>query len=213
MIEPKHFSGQIGYWLSPLETDPLQPVWEEISEFEATIPKDQPNGINNKFDLKRSRDIVANIVAGHISRYNQENNWPNGLNVLGEARPLKLYNLWVNFMSKGQYEPIHDHGGVMSFVIWLRVPYTIASEAAARPYVPPQFNTSGCFGLHSINSMGRIQHTVLPVDKSWENVLCLFPAQMHHSVFPFYSSDEVRVSIAGNFFFDGAPEARISNVN
>ena len=204
-----HFSNNIGYWLSPLDPESMKPVWDELNTFEATIDRTTPNGTNAKFDLLLSRDHVATIVQAAINQYNFENDWPNRLNVLGEARPLKLYNLWANFMSKTQYEPIHDHGGVMSFVIWLRVPYTIAEEAAARPYVPPQFNTSGCFGLHSINSLGRIQHTVLPSDKTWENVLCLFPAQTHHSVFPFYSSDELRVSIAGNFFFDDSPEARI----
>lgn len=203
MIEPRHFQGQAGYWLSQLSTEEMQPVWNEINLLEPTVPRNEPHGVNHKYDLKASRDHVADIVAHHITHYNNENNWPNGLNVLNEPRPLKLYNLWVNFMSKYQYEPIHDHGGVMSFVIWLRVPYTIAEEAAARPYVPPQYNTSGCFGLHSINSIGRVQHNVLPVDKTWENVICLFPARMQHSVFPFYSSDELRVSIAGNFFFDG----------
>ena len=203
------FPNNIGYWLSPLEPDLMKPVWDELNTFEPTIDRTTPNGVNAKFDLKDSRDHVASIVRMAINQFNLENDWPNQFNVLGEARPLKLYNLWANFMSKTQYEPIHDHGGVMSFVIWLRIPYTIAEEAAARPYVPAQFNTSGCFGLHSINALGRIQHTVLPSDKTWENVLCLFPAQTHHSVFPFYSSDELRVSIAGNFFFDDSPEARI----
>jgi hypothetical protein len=209
MIEPRYFNEPIGYWLSKIDPALLQPLYDEIAEFEQQVPRDQPHGVNHKFDLKKSRDYIADIVGQHIAQYNLENNYPNSLNVLNEPRPLKLYNLWVNFMSRYQYEPIHDHGGVMSFVMWVRVPYTMQSEAEARPYVPPQYNTSGGFGLHSTNSIGRLQNIVLPVDKTWENTLCVFPARMQHSVFPFYSSDELRVSIAGNFFFDGSNQGKL----
>jgi len=199
----------IGYWLSPLDPESMRPVWDELNQIESTIDHTAANGVSTKIELHDCKDHVASIVRMAINQYNKENNWPHQYNVLGESRPLKLYNLWANFMSKTQYEPIHDHGGVMSFVIWLRIPYNIAEELAARPQVPEHCNTSGRFSLHSINALGRIQHTILPLESTWENVLCLFPAPTHHSVFPFYSSDGLRVSIAGNFFFDDSPEARI----
>jgi hypothetical protein len=41
----------------------------------------------------------------------------------------------------------------------------------------------------------------LPVDKTWENVIVLFPAGLTHSVSPFYSSDDYRISVAGNIKF------------
>lgn len=199
----------IGYWLSPLDPQSMRPVWDELNVIESTIDQTTPNGVSTKIELHDCKEHVASIVRMAINQYNIENNWPHQYNVLGESRPLKLYNLWANFMSKTQYEPIHDHGGVMSFVIWLRIPYNIPEELAARPQVPENCNTSGRFSLHSINALGRIQHTILPLESTWENVLCLFPAPTHHSAFPFYSGDGLRVSIAGNFFFDDSPEARI----
>ena len=197
----------VGYWLSPLDPELMKPVWDEIGPIEVDIDTSAP--VSTKVELTRSREHVASIVRMAINQFNIENQWPHQYNVLGEARPLKLLNLWANFMSQTQYELKHDHGAVRSSVIWLRIPYTQAEEQAARPQVPEHCNTSGRFALHSTDALGRVQHTILPLEYTWENVLCLFPAQIHHSAFPFYSSDQLRVSIAGNFFFDDSPEARI----
>jgi hypothetical protein len=40
--------------------------------------------------------------------------------------------------------------------------------------------------------------TNIRADKKYEGKICIFPSYLHHSVFPFYSSDKYRISIAGN---------------
>jgi len=47
--------------------------------------------------------------------------------------------------------------------------------------------------------LGNIRSHDLPVDKSYEKKLLLFPATMRHSVYPFYTSDDYRISVSGNF--------------
>jgi hypothetical protein len=42
----------------------------------------------------------------------------------------------------------------------------------------------------------------LPVDKKMNGVMCVFPAPMIHYVTPFYTSDEYRISVAGNVCLD-----------
>jgi hypothetical protein len=39
------------------------------------------------------------------------------------------------------------------------------------------------------------------VDKEWEGKIALFPAKLNHLVYPFYTSDEPRISISGNIGF------------
>jgi hypothetical protein len=34
-----------------------------------------------------------------------------------------------------------------------------------------------------------------------ENTLLLFPAKLTHAVYPFYSSDDYRISVSGNVVF------------
>jgi hypothetical protein len=40
-----------------------------------------------------------------------------------------LSGLWVNFQKKGEFQPIHNHSGMFSFVIWMDIPYHSKDEA------------------------------------------------------------------------------------
>ena len=46
--------------------------------------------------------------------------------------------------------------------------------------------------------MGRIVQNKIKVDKSYEGCIIMFPSSLHHMVHPFYTSDDYRISIAGN---------------
>jgi hypothetical protein len=54
------------------------------------------------------------------------------------------------------------------------------------------------FNFHYTDAMGTIRNQILPVDKSFEGKLVLFPGNMNHSVTPFYTSDEYRITVSGN---------------
>ena len=36
------------------------------------------------------------------------------------------------------------------------------------------------------------------IDKTWEGTIVMFPSWLNHSVYPFYTSDDYRISISGN---------------
>jgi hypothetical protein len=60
-------------------------------------------------------------------------------------------------------------------------------------------NLSGTFQfLYPYFSEEGLSLTNIRADKKYEGKICIFPSYLHHSVFPFYSSDEYRISIAGN---------------
>ena len=40
-----------------------------------------------------------------------------------------LNGLWVNFQKKCEFQPIHNHTGQFSFVIWMDIPYHWKDEA------------------------------------------------------------------------------------
>ena len=45
--------------------------------------------------------------------------------------------------------------------------------------------------------MGR-GTAVYPLDKKFEGTMLFFPSWLQHQVYPFYTSDEKRVSLSGN---------------
>lgn len=111
---------------------------------------------------------------------------------------LRLSSLWTNFQKKYEFNPAHNHNGVYSFVVWHKIPYDIEEEKQHSPGKNANKVLAGHFEFQFINSLGNIWQESMPVDKSWNNTICIFPAEMIHSVYPFYTSDDYRITISGN---------------
>jgi hypothetical protein len=116
------------------------------------------------------------------------------------SRDLTLGPAWVNFQRKHEFQPLHWHAGELSFVIWLQVPYTRAEELAANPGRHANKAVSGEFEFTYTDILGGLTQKQLGVERGWEGRMLLFPARLNHQVYPFFSSDEYRISVSGNFF-------------
>ena len=114
---------------------------------------------------------------------------------------LRLFNTWVNFQEKHEFNPIHTHDGIFSFVIWHKVPFTKKDEYARFPNMKEDQIKAGHFAFVMTDQMGAIKQHDICVDKEWEGKIALFPAKLNHLVYPFYTSDEPRISISGNIGF------------
>lgn len=119
-----------------------------------------------------------------------------------DNEPLKCDDLWVNFQQKLEFNPIHHHSGVYSFVFWHQIPFTIQEEKALIKYETHSKEYKfGAFDfvypIVEATSMKVATYTV-PVDKSMEGWVAIFPSDMRHMVYPFYSSNDYRITVAGN---------------
>jgi hypothetical protein len=54
---------------------------------------------------------------------------------------------------------------------------------------------------HNANLAGNIETVKYPVDKTWEQRMLIFPAKLSHCVYPFYGTDEYRITMSGNIRF------------
>tara|TARA_B100000287_G_scaffold84042_1_gene76755 strand:- start:4661 stop:5320 length:660 start_codon:yes stop_codon:yes gene_type:complete len=97
------------------------------------------------------------------------------------TRFLKLHNLWVNYQKKNEYNPMHVHAGVVSFVIFVDIPYGWEERN--------NFYSDGAF---------QLEKEVLPVDNSWNGTILMFPSTTNHAVYPFRSTDKERTTVSGN---------------
>lgn len=123
---------------------------------------------------------------------------PNIPIVDGVQYSFKLDSMWVNFQQKHEFNPIHRHGGAYSFVIWLEVPYFLNFEKEVSPGKNSIDNRTGMFEFNYLDVLGQLRGECIPVDKTYEGDIILFPAALHHSVHPFYSTDKYRISVSGN---------------
>jgi len=115
----------------------------------------------------------------------------------------QLDGLWVNFQKKGEFQPIHAHGGMFSFVIWMDIPYHYKDEAKL-PFAKSgsQNPLGGNFGFVSSDGTSReVQTYMIQMSPEMNGYCCFFPSDLCHQVYPFYTSDKDRISISGNIAY------------
>ena len=108
---------------------------------------------------------------------------------------------WVNFQKKYEYNPIHRHSGVFSFVIWYKIPFYKEDEVkyGAGKDRGPEFNHNGEFEfIYTSGKEKDIQFFPLSIDKKMEGYMAMFPSNLRHIVYPFYTSDDYRITLSGN---------------
>ena len=106
----------------------------------------------------------------------------------------KVDLVWVNMQKKLEVNPLHNHDGTLSFVAWLRVPFKVEDELKCSP--TGQLISTFQFVYTSI--LGNLTNQPLMVETGWEGRIVMFPSKLMHIVYPFQTSDEYRISIAGN---------------
>ena len=112
--------------------------------------------------------------------------------------PLSLTNLWVNFQRKYEFNPIHNHSGLFSFIIFVKIPYDLEKELKEGPGSLSNSNYTSCLQFHATNILGRHYDEHVYVDKSYEGGIYFFNAETKHCVYPFFTSDDYRITVSGN---------------
>ena len=105
---------------------------------------------------------------------------------------------WVNYQYKHEFNPVHNHGGVFSFVIWLKIPTHVEEQHNLKFTKNTGSPCASDFQFSYSDTDGSACHYTYAMEPDWEGYMLLFPARMEHQVYPFYISDDVRISISGN---------------
>lgn len=196
-----------GYLLVKFTDEELYPVKEEINKIQKDFSKASKHNeylagqIEHEYKLTDCQTPLHNLVVPYVHEYERRYNFLTNANKNWSGKGVQLKQAWVNFQKKYEFNPWHDHSGVMSFVIWISVPYSFDKENATKTGMP----TKGAFSLLYTNSLGKQCTKQIPVDESYENTMLLFPSNFMHQVFPFYTSNKYRISVSGNFWFVDTP--------
>jgi len=115
-------------------------------------------------------------------------------------------DMWINFQKKYEYNPPHWHNGDYAFVLFVNIPYNLDEEFeyknSSRTSFTDKSNSLFCFSYTDTHTKHFIEYQSLYVDKSWEGTMLVFPSSLVHSVNPFYTSDDYRITISGNAVFE-----------
>ncbi len=139
----------------------------------------------------RNREMFLPEISQCLGVYDQAyQKWKN------EPYPVQpeylLTSMWVNYMKKNEFNPIHDHSDFLSFVIFLDVPDEILKEQEG--FVG---QSGGPGSLSFVYGEGNRQAITYQSVKPKNRDMFIFPAWIKHFVAPFYS-DVTRISVSGN---------------
>ncbi len=123
---------------------------------------------------------------------------------LGKTVPISkihsysLNHLWVNYQKQNEFNPLHDHNGVYSFVIWLKIP-TNHNEQNKNP-IAANANAQKISTFYFVYTdiLGKINCYDYKMNPDIEGTMLFFPSQLIHGVNPFYNCPDDRISISGN---------------
>jgi len=190
-----------GGWLEKkLSKEEMTYLWGVLDE-ETTDAKDDLAGIISKSTYLVDRDdwfwnntLLDLCLTYGAEVYNIGEDYPTS-----ERLPYYLEKFWCNYQYQTEFNPPHNHSGVYSFVVWMKVP-TDYKEQMKLPIARSSATSSvvSNFEFSYVDILGHPRNYIYSMDPSKEGTIIFFPSKLGHAVYPFYNCDEERISLSGN---------------
>ena len=195
----------IGWVHAKLDKNHIDFLWKRIEESKKNNFKHTLAGnISQSFEIEDTEDyflkeVLSKLVVEYRRGFGKDPIRNQNLN----DNSLKLNGFWANYQYQNEFNPYHHHGGVYSFAIWLKIPYHW-KEQNQLPFLDGMKDDdkkAAIFDFEYTDSLGGIRNYGYRLDPSREGEMLFFPAALRHTVYPFYNTEEPRVSVAGNLWF------------
>ena len=115
-----------------------------------------------------------------------------------KVKSIDITGTWLNLQKKSEYRPLHSHPNNISFIVWYKIPYNLKNEDLYENSFPTNVMPNGRFQFVVNSLTGNPIIHLLETDSSYEGKIIIFNSKILHGIFPFFTSDEYRISLAGN---------------
>ena len=152
--------------------------------------------ITKEYEISKSRQLLDPYLEKMGRTYQKEWDYYPKEN---PNKDLKVESVWVNMQKKLEVNPLHNHDGTLSFVAWLHLPFKLEDERNMENCKMSRTKElTSTFQFVYNTALGTIANCPMFVESGWEGTIVMFPSKLLHIVYPFQTSDDYRVSIAGN---------------
>jgi|TARA_B100001996_G_C18595951_1_gene567891 hypothetical protein len=170
-----------------------------------------PAGPNNDIRNKADKAIVQKVFEFfEILQSNNGPQWPNVQKTMmgqsGGMGALRLQQLWINFQHAGDFNPVHDHGGLFSFVMYGE----IDDEIFEKDIPISNSQHAGQIVFQYGERITDLQSNSFSI-KPYKGLMFVFPAGLNHYVPPYYKDFE-RISISGNYVLEQVDQSKMKNM-
>ena len=217
------FTNNLGYIDEKMPDDVFKIVLDEIdiaagqkvphnTKLVGNIEEQYLMGFKNQVNMYKLETYLRGLAGIYEKKFNYMSCMGNQTMSLdqGMSFDLRLRNCWVNFMKKYEFNPIHNHSGLYSFVIFVKIPFELDKEFASPRTQNEKQRFPGCFSFYCGNGLGEFVPHVIEADRTWEQVIMLFPSITQHCVYPFYTSDDYRMTVSGNLYLNPVTKPSVS---
>ena len=208
-----------------LEQEDLDYVWKLIHKY---APKSEWEGnrllsiedVNDKqWSLADDDQLFANAVLMPMTqKYFDTYGCPFKIKSTHD-HGLAFSRFWCRASHEGDYQSIHDHQGIFTFVVWLKIPFDSEVESMVQPGFRPE---AGDFVLVYPDTCGQLKKQNYKLNESMEGKIVFFPSDINHIVYPHFTTTEWRISIAGDIVLNSQelidrtnkwfPDPKVQNV-
>jgi len=111
----------------------------------------------------------------------------------------EMNTFWVNYQKQHEFNPLHNHSGLYSFVIFMKIPthwkeqHELSISAASNSPHASDFQF-----VWSEEGHNQCLFANFNLSSEDEGRMLFFPASLQHQVYPFYGTEEERITISGN---------------
>ena len=194
------------HWIDTrLTEEEMNFLWDAISEENKT-----GNISNRKSDIiKDKRNWFFEGTLKPLIEKLFYDDWKNyrKYHIVKEEPPPKfeMNRFWVNYQRQYEFNPLHFHSGLYSFVVFMKIPTHWKEQHEMnkdefRARVASDFVF--VWGSENMEQRGGCKGIVkenLQLSSEDEGRMVFFPAWLQHMVYPFYGTEEEeRVTISGN---------------
>ena len=191
-----------------LSQEEMDFLWDIISEENKEDHSGQLVGNITKSETIHDKDdwFYKTVLKKYTEKmfYREDNNYYK-YHVEKEDSPpeFELSSLWVNHMNQHEFNPLpHMHGGFYSFVVFMKIPIHWKDQHAL-PFVAHSSNPCASdfqfIWTHKDSEQSVFRNFSLSPED--EGRMLFFPASLQHQVYPFYGTEEERITISGNIDF------------
>ena len=149
------------------------------------------NKIPTHYNLKDNNEELFTYLRFFVMEYDKKYNFFNTYKKNYFKKNIKIVfgKPWFNIQRKNEFIPNHIHEGILSYTIWIQIPNLKKNENN-------KYDSN--IEINYQNILGGTTSHMISLNKNFEGSFLLFPSNLTHCVYPFFDSDEIRISISGN---------------
>jgi len=197
-----------------LSEDAKEKVWDRIKKYSPETAEWSGNTLLNVAENHKQWEISDQdywfedtIIRPAVGAYIQRWGLPAKMQTTHE-HGLIFSRLWVRASTRHDYQSLHDHQSVLTFVLWMNIPFNSKIERNIQAGFRPE---AGDVILQYHDTCGSVQQMTWHISKECSGQMIMFPSNWQHIVYPHHSTDEFRIAVAGDVALDSTQVVKSIN--